>query len=227
MGSLLVGEVITHVHEVRPNTYTGPEIAKNLSFITGVILLFLGLVRLGWIVEVIPYIPVSAFITAASITIMCTQFPVMMGIPNINTREAPYRVFINTLKNLGKTRLDAAIGLTCLLLLDLIRRFCSKMEVQQPKRKRLWSTVSSLRLTFAMLLYTLISWLVNRTLPQGESKFRIVGHIEKGEGVWMDNMSAHRTDIKIQALCTLDLRLRTRTFWHLSFHRVRPSSSFL
>lgn len=161
--------------------YTSADIAKNLSFITGVILLFLGLIRLGWVVEVIPYIPVSAFITAASITIMCTQFPVMMGIPGINSRDVPYRVFINTLKKLGETRLDAAIGLTCLVQLDLIRRLCSKMEARQPNRKRVWSTISSLRLTFAMLLYTLISWLVNRNLPENQSRFRIVGHIEQGK----------------------------------------------
>ncbi|KAK5047328.1 hypothetical protein LTR84_006850 [Exophiala bonariae] len=180
VGSLLVGEVINRVHEVRPNEYTSAEIAKNLSFITGVILLFLGLVRLGWVVEAIPYIPVSAFITAASITIMCTQFPVMMGIPGINSREVPYQVVIKTLRKLGETQLDAVIGLTCLIQLDLIRRLCSKMEARQPKLKRLWSTISSLRLTFAMLLYTLISWLVNRDLSEKESRFRLVGLIEKG-----------------------------------------------
>ncbi|KIV96610.1 hypothetical protein PV10_00452 [Exophiala mesophila] len=180
VGSLLVGEVINHVHNSRPDTYTSPEIAKTLSFITGLILFGVGLLRLGWLVEVIPYIPVSAFITAASITIICTQFPVMMGIPGINTSEEPYKVIIATLRHLGDTHLDAALGVTCLILLDVVRRVCAKMEVRQPARKRVWATISSLRLTFAMLLYTLVSWLVNRNLPEDRSKFRIVGHIEKG-----------------------------------------------
>lgn len=168
---------------MHPGLYTSPEIAKTLSFATGVILFAIGLARLGWVVEVIPYIPVSAFITAASITIMCTQFPVMMGIPGVNTREQPYKVIINTLRKIGATRLDAAIGLTCLVLLDVVRRVCAKMEARQPSRKRLWATISSLRLTFAMLLYTLISWLVNRNRPEGQSRFRIVGHIEKGMNI--------------------------------------------
>lgn len=175
-----MGEVITHVHEARPGKYESYEIAKNLSFITGVVLFVIGLLRLGWIVEVIPYIPVSAFVTAASITIMCTQFPVMMGIPNINSREKPYQVVIKTLRRLGDTRLDAAIGLTCLVLLDVVRRVCTRMEVRQPARKRLWATISSLRLTFAMLLYTLVSWMLNRHLSEEKSRIRIVGHIEKG-----------------------------------------------
>lgn len=168
------------MHESQPGRYSSPEIAKALSFITGVILFAIGLLRLGWIVEFIPYIPVSAFITAASITIMSTQFPVMMGIPDINTREEPYKVILSSLRNLNNTQLDAAIGITCLILLDVVRRVCSTMEVRQPGRKRLWAAISSLRLTFAMLFYTMISWLVNMDLPRGESKFKIVGHIQKG-----------------------------------------------
>ncbi|KAM0546737.1 hypothetical protein ACHAPJ_010665 [Fusarium lateritium] len=180
VGSLLVGEVIAHVHEARPDTYTSVEIAKTLSFITGLILLALGLLRLGWLVEVIPYIPVSAFITAASIIIMCTQLPALLGIPGINTRDKPYKVFISTLRNLDDTQLDAAIGITCLVLLELAKFIFTKLEARQPARKRMWSIISSLRLTFAMLLYTLVSYLVNRNLPEEESRFKIVGHINQG-----------------------------------------------
>ncbi|EXJ73569.1 uncharacterized protein A1O5_03330 [Cladophialophora psammophila CBS 110553] len=180
VGSLLVGNVITSIQDSHPGVYTNEEIAKTLSFITGAMLLAIGLLRLGWVVEVIPYIPISAFITAASITIMSTQFPVMMGIPGINTREEPYKVIINSLRNLGNTQLDAAIGISCLILLDLIKRICAKMEVRQPSHQRLWATISCLRLSFAMLFYTFISWLVNRGLPKGESEFRIVGTIQSG-----------------------------------------------
>ncbi len=143
------------------------------------ILLFIGLVRLGWIIEFIPYIPISAFVTGASITIMSTQFPVAMGISGVNTREAPYLVIINSLKGLPRTRVDAAIGLSSIVLLFGIRYLCAKMEVRYPKKKMVWAMISSLRLTFAMLLYTLVSWLVNRN-NSGPSPFRIVGKIEKG-----------------------------------------------
>ncbi|KAM0354897.1 hypothetical protein ACHAPU_000734 [Fusarium lateritium] len=180
VGSLLVGEVISHVHEAHPNTYTSVEIAKTLSFVTGLILFMMGFLRLGWLVEVIPYIPVSAFITAASIIIMCTQLPVLLGIPGVNTRDEPYKVLISTFRKVGDTELDAAIGITCLLLLELAKFVFSTLEARQPARKRLWSILSSLRLTFAMLLYTLVSFLVNRNLSADESKFRIVGHINQG-----------------------------------------------
>lgn len=181
VGSLLVGQVVTKVEEERPGVYSAEEVAKGLSILSGSALLFLGLFRLGWLIEFIPYIPVSAFVCGASITVMSTQFPVAMGIPDINTREAPYKVIISSLKNLGNTQLDASIGLTCLALLFFLRDYFAYLERRQPGRKRLWSTLSSLRQVFAMLLYTLISWLVHRNLPEGESKFRIVGSIESGK----------------------------------------------
>jgi sodium-independent sulfate anion transporter 11 len=138
------------------------------------------MLRLGWIIEFIPYIPISAFVTSASITIISTQLPTLFGITGINTREATYKVYINFFKGLSRVKLDAAIGITSFVLLWLIKKTCAKMEVRQPRRKKMWSLISSLRLTFTVLLYTLIGWLVHRTTPAGQEKFRIVGHIEKG-----------------------------------------------
>ena len=180
MGSLLVGKVVTKVIEAYPGEYSNEDIAKTLSTVVGALLLLIGLLRLGWLIEFIPYIPISAFITAASITIMLTQLPVVLGISDINTREAPYMVMVNTLKGLPRTQLDAAIGLTSIALLFFLRDACAALEARQPSRKRMWSTISSLRQVFVMVLYTFISWLVHRGLPQDESKFVIVGTIKSG-----------------------------------------------
>lgn len=171
---------MSHVDKAAPGEYSHEEVAHALSLLCGAVLLFFGLFRLGWIIEFIPYIPISAFVTAASVTIMSTQIPTALGLRDIDTRQAPYKVIINTLKALPETRLDAAIGLSSIVLLFAIRGFCGFMERRQPLRKRTWSFISSLRLTFVMLLFTLISYLVHRTLPIEESKFRIVGRIEPG-----------------------------------------------
>lgn len=160
--------------------YQPQEIAHAISFLAGSIILVFGILRLGFIIEFIPYIPISAFVTSASITIISTQLPTLMGVRGINTRESPYKVYVNFLKGLPRARLDAAIGITSIVLLYLIKNLCAKMEVRQPRKKKMWSLISSLRLTFTVLLYTLISWLVHRTTPAGQEKFRIVGHIEKG-----------------------------------------------
>ncbi|KAF2730963.1 sulfate permease-like protein [Polyplosphaeria fusca] len=180
VGSLLVGGVIANVEAEKPGIYTPQEIAHTLTFLSGLILLFLGLFRLGWLIEFIPYVPISAFVTSASITIMSTQIPVALGIEGINTREAPYLVLSNTLKSLPHAKVDAAIGITSILLLFAIRDACARMEIRQPRKKKMWAMLSSLRLTFTILLYTFISWLVHRTATNNNTKFRIVGHIERG-----------------------------------------------
>ncbi|KAH8724846.1 sulfate permease-like protein, partial [Phaeosphaeriaceae sp. PMI808] len=180
VGSLLVGGVISKIEAEHPGVYKPEHIAHALSFLAGAVLFVLGILRLGWLIEFIPYVPISAFVTSASITIISTQLPTVLGITGINTREAPYKVYVNTLKGLSRTKLDATIGITCIVLLHVIRSACAKMELRQPAKKRVWSRLSSLRLTFAILFYTFISWLVNRQLPAGREKFRIVGHIDKG-----------------------------------------------
>ena len=172
--------MISRIEEERPGVYEPQVVAHAISFLCGLILIFLGFCRLGWLIEFIPYPPINAFVTAASITIISTQLPTCLGIKSINTREAPYKVYINTLKGLPNAQLDASIGISSIILLFAIQQFCCKMEARQPKKKQMWGMLSSLRLTFTVLLYTFISWLVHRTAAEGREKFRIVGHIEKG-----------------------------------------------
>jgi sodium-independent sulfate anion transporter 11 len=180
VGSLLIGSAVSKVEAEHPGVYQPQEIAHALSFLAGSVILVFGILRLGFIIEFIPYIPISAFVTSASITIISTQLPTLMGITGINTRESPYKVYVNFLEGLPRAKLDAAIGITSIVLLYSIKSLCAKMEVRQPRKKKMWSLISSLRLTFTILLYTLISWLVHRTTPAGQEKFRIVGRIEKG-----------------------------------------------
>jgi sodium-independent sulfate anion transporter 11 len=180
VGSLLVGSAVSKIEAEHPGVYQPQEIAHALSFLAGSIIFVFGILRFGFIIEFIPYIPISAFVTSASITIISTQLPTLMGITGMNTRESPYKVYVNFLKGLPRARLDAVIGITSIVLLYLIKNFCARMEVRQPRKKKMWSLISSLRLTFTILLYTLTSWLVHRTTPAGKEKFRIVGHIDKG-----------------------------------------------
>ncbi|CAI4213127.1 unnamed protein product [Parascedosporium putredinis] len=177
VGSLLVGSIVTSVEDQKPGVYAPEDVAKTVSLVSGVILLIIGLLRLGWVIEFIPYIPISAFVTSASITIMLTQLPVCLGIPGLNTRESPYRVLGNTLKALPNARLDAAIGVSCLVLLLVVREFCAHMARRQPHKRRLWEAASSLRQVAAMLIFTVISFIVNRN-HRDHPKFRLVNKIE-------------------------------------------------
>ncbi|KAG5915604.1 hypothetical protein E4U42_007972 [Claviceps africana] len=154
-------------------------IASALAIITGAVILFLGLARLGWIVELIPLPAICAFMTGSAVNIIAGQVSKLLGISGVNTREAPYKVIINTLKKLPSTKLDAALGLTALLMLYLIRGLCSYLSKKQPHRAKTYFFVSTLRTVFVILLYTAISAGVNISHKKKPS-FSLIGDVPRG-----------------------------------------------
>ena len=72
--------------------------------------------------------------TGAALNIACGQVPGLMGISSklFDTRASTYLVIIHTLKYLGHTKLDAAMGLSALTMLYLIRFTCGYLAKRQP-----------------------------------------------------------------------------------------------
>src|SRR3569833_1688246 len=155
-------------------------IASALSILAGAIVLIIGLIRSGWIVDLISLTALSAFMTGSALNIAVGQIPGMMGISGFSTRDATYLVFINTLKGLPNTKLDAALGLTALTMLYLIRSSCNYSARRWPKHQKAFFFTSTLRTAFVILLYTMISALVNmnrHTKPQNKK------HHEEPRGI--------------------------------------------
>ncbi|GJD04373.1 sulfate permease [Colletotrichum higginsianum] len=179
--SQLVGNIVLRVQDSHPQ-YGGPQIAQALAVISGAVLLFIGLVRLGWIVEFIPLVAITSFMTGAAVSIAAGQIPALLGLQGVNTRNPTYEVIIDLLKALPTARIDAAMGLSALFLLYAIRSFCSVMSNRQPHRKKFWFFMSTLRMAFVILLYVLISWLVNRHVNWNakKAKFKILGKVPSG-----------------------------------------------
>ncbi|OTA92064.1 hypothetical protein M434DRAFT_75217 [Hypoxylon sp. CO27-5] len=160
--STVTGSVVAKATEELPQYADTPwVISSALALISGAIVLFIGLIRCGWIVELIPLVSLAAFMTGSAINIAAGQVPTMMGITGFSTRDSTYMVIINTLKNLGKTDLNAAMGLTALTMLYLIRFSCSWAAKKFPNHHKLFFFLGTLRAVFVILLYTMISWLVN------------------------------------------------------------------
>lgn len=78
--SLVVSQIIKHVNHAHPNEFAPQTIATAVSFICGFIVLGIGLLRIGWIVEFIPAPAVSGFMTGSAINIASGQVPGLMGI---------------------------------------------------------------------------------------------------------------------------------------------------
>jgi sodium-independent sulfate anion transporter 11 len=178
--STLVGNILVKAAKTNPKV-PGHVIASALAVIAGCIIAFIGLIRCGWIVDLIPLVSISAFMTGSAINIAAGQVPTLMGIASyFNTRAATYLVIIDTLKWLHKSTLDAAIGLTALTMLYAIRSACKFAAKKFPSRQKAIFFVGTLRTAFVILLYILISYLVNRH-HRAKPKFKILGTVPRGE----------------------------------------------
>lgn len=179
MLSTVTGNVLTDVQNKYPDKYNPQDVAGALAIIGGAIVCFIGVVRLGWLVDFISLAAISAFMTGSAINIAVGQVPTMMGITGFSTRDSTYKVVINILKHLGRTKVDAAMGLTALFLLYFIRWVCTQCSLRFPNRKKAFFYASTLRTVFVILLYTLISWLVNRH-HRDKPKFKLLGKVPRG-----------------------------------------------
>lgn len=176
--STLVGQILVKAKVNHPDV-PAADIATALALIAGCIITFIGLVRCGWIVDLIPLVSISAFMTGSALNIACGQVPTLMGISGFDTRAPTYLVIIHTLQGLPRTTLDAAMGLTALFLLYAIRSTCKYTARKFPKHQKLIFFLATLRTVFVILLYTLVSWLVNRHHPK-PAPFKILGHVPRG-----------------------------------------------
>lgn len=150
-----------------------------MAVIAGCIIFFIGLIRMGRVVELIPLVSISAFMTGSAINIAVGQLPTLMGITGFDTRASSYKVFIHWLQGLPRTDLNAAIGLTALFALYIIRSALKYAAKKNPSRQKLYFFLSTLRTVFIILLYTLVSWLVNRHHKK-KPLFKILSTVPRG-----------------------------------------------
>ncbi|KAG2146934.1 sulfate transporter family-domain-containing protein [Suillus bovinus] len=171
--SQTVAQIIIAVDDQYPGKWSGPLIATTIAFVCGFIVLGIGLLRLGWIVEFIPIPAVSGYMTGSAINIVAGQVPALMGITGFSTRAATYKVIINTLKALPHTKLDAAFGLTGLFSLYAIRIACNQLSKRYPRRARLFFFISVTRNAFVVIVLTIASWLYCRHRRTASGKYPI------------------------------------------------------
>ncbi|BGP30935.1 Sulfate permease 2 [Rhodotorula toruloides] len=160
--SLEVARVISHVQSSSGGAqYSAPEIATALAFLCGLIVLGVGLLRIGWLIEFIPSPAISAFMTGSALNIAVGQFPSLMGYSSkLNTRAETYKVIINSLKHLPDTKLDAAFGLSGLAFLYIVRYVLQQTErrSRNPIVKRIAFFALTLRTAFVIVILTVVSW---------------------------------------------------------------------
>ncbi|CAO0791450.1 unnamed protein product [Mucor circinelloides] len=158
--SLLVGQTVTRVVSADPSI-TGPEIAIALSLFTGIIAMFIGLVRLGILVDFIPAPAIAGFMSGSAITITIGQMPKLFGIKGINTQESSYLIFGNFFKHLPDTKVDVAFGLVSMIWLYGVRYACQVLGKRYPKYSVHLFFFSIMRNGILVIFGTLIAFLIN------------------------------------------------------------------
>ncbi|KAJ2556544.1 hypothetical protein EV175_001938 [Coemansia sp. RSA 1933] len=181
--STLMGNILQDVLPKLPEYADTPWIiAGCMSLVLGCIVTALGLLRLGFIVDFIPLTAIAAFMTGSALNIAMGQIPTLMGNNSVkayNTRAPTYLVFGNFFKYIGHCDINAAVGLTALFLLYAIRSACKYGLRRWPRYEKAFFFASTLRTAFVILLYTLISYLVNRH-HRSDPKFSILGTVPRG-----------------------------------------------
>lgn len=177
--STLMGSILIRVQAVHPEI-PGPTIASALAIICGAIVLFLGLFRLGFIVDFIPLPAITAFMTGSAINVCAGQVKTVLGEKaKFSTRGATYKIIIDTLKHLPSAQMDAAMGLTALAMLYGIRAACNYGTRKKPHRAKLFFFLSTLRTAFVVLFYTMISAAVNLHRREHPA-FKLLGNVPRG-----------------------------------------------
>nr|VWO98822.1 Diguanylate cyclase [Ganoderma boninense] len=251
--SLTVSHIIASVNEHHPGVWSGPQIATTVAFICGFIVLGIGILRLGWLVEFIPSPAVSGFMTGSAINIVAGQVPGLLGETGfkyvlrflyteamftsvVSTRDSTYKVIINCFKFLPATKLDAAFGITGLVSLYLIRFGCDYLGARYPRRKRLFFFISVFRNAFVIVILTIASWLYCRHHKSKSGKYpiRILQTVPRGfqhvgpPVIDKDLVSAIAGEIPVATIILLLEHIAiSKSFGRLNGYKINPNQELI
>ncbi|KAK5961498.1 sulfate permease PWA37_001359 [Arxiozyma heterogenica] len=192
--SLETAKVIAKVSEKYPDgSIDAAVIASTLALLCGIISLGIGLLRLGFLVELISLNAVAGFMTGSALNIISGQVPSLMGYSKkVNTRESTYRVIIKSLKRLPDTKLDAIFGLIPMFILyfwkwwcnsmglKLIDKYYSKNSKQYYFWKKFYFYAQACRSAFVIIVFTAISWRITHGKPSNDRPIQILGEVPSG-----------------------------------------------
>jgi sodium-independent sulfate anion transporter 11 len=160
--------------------WTLADAAITLSLFAGFIILFIGFFRLGALFHFISQPAVAGFIAGDGLTIVINQFCKIFGVPNINTSQAPYLVFGQTLINLHHPTGDAALGISALIYLYGVKYISQCLIRRYPQHNRLIFFFNTSRSIVVLVFSTLRCFLVNHLGNFEKSPLSIIGNIPAG-----------------------------------------------
>lgn len=240
--AVMSAEVYKVVHRVIENSngrYTtddAPLIATGLALLCGGITAGIGLLRLGFLLDYLSMPAILGFMSGSAFTIVVGQVPSLMGINKLfNTRDASYKVVINTLKHLGSSNLNCAFGLVCLFLLYFFKYLFEFLAKKDPRHKKLYFYLSTLRNAVIIIFSTLISWAIcHKHKKSGKFPISIVKTVPRG----LQHVGVHPLTSQMASDMATELPIATvilllehisiaKSFGRINDYRIDPNQELI
>lgn len=171
--SLMTASAIAPLAQQGTPEYLGAAI--GLAIISGLMLIGLGLLRLGFLANFLSHPVISGFITASGIQIAAGQLTPVLGIPAKG--ETFIQQFISLIENAPNINLyTAAIGIPAFIFLYWVRSHLSPILTKWGLPKRRADIVARVGPVIAIVLSILAVWFFNLQ----DRGVKIVGTIPQG-----------------------------------------------
>jgi SulP family sulfate permease len=158
-----------------PGTYAYWQVAITLAFLSGVILLIMGLLRLGFLANFLSHPVISGFISASGLLIALSQIKTLMGV------KAEGHNFLELLMSLLSQAsnlhlLTLAVGVATTAFLFWVRKGLKPLLISSGLKPKLADVLAKAGPVLAIALTTLLAWSLNW---QGQG-MKLVGTVPQG-----------------------------------------------
>ncbi|KAM3533351.1 hypothetical protein MY4038_003358 [Beauveria bassiana] len=155
------------VADLSKHGYAPADIASALAFLVGVFALAMGLLKLGFLLDFVSGPVLTGWISAVAFVIGLGQVGSLVG---IETGSGTVTIFSDILRHLNKIKpLTLCIGLTGIAMLYALE-WVGKLWGKKSKWLKFMSTS---RAVVVLVIYTLISFLVNKDLGPKQYKWKV------------------------------------------------------
>lgn len=234
-----VGKIVTRVQGKYPGLYSNEEIATTLALISGGIVLGIGLLKLGFIVELLSLPAILAFTTGSAFNIVAGQLAGLFGFSKkAGKHKSTCETIIAFLKHLPDTEVDVAFGLTGLVILYIWQFTCEyylKKYKSDAKKRIAITYILNLRTAFVIIISTCISFGVLRYRPHSKkAPYSIIGDIPSGlkhvgRFVPPPGLAKHiASELPISTIVlVLEHISISKSFARINGYRVNPNQEFI
>ncbi|ORX93164.1 hypothetical protein K493DRAFT_181305, partial [Basidiobolus meristosporus CBS 931.73] len=151
------------------------ECVITMSFLMGCMLIGLGVLKLGIILDLISIPVTKGFTAGAAVTIFFSQIPSLLGLAGVKAQGPLVDVLKAIGSALSRTRWqDALVGFSGIAMMMILKRLSARYSYIHPAMKM----VGIGRSAIVVIFYTLISFIVAKT--QGNGVVTVLGNIPKG-----------------------------------------------